>query len=210
MISESIHIADTAPSLLEFKWNKHIPSVIEKNVLKALAFYPELKEVFISFNFKKRIRGSVMQAQPVFHSLLKSRKHRKYRINISALFRLTHSAIPIHQIPDDIMIGWIGHELGHIMDYERRSNFGMVGFGLGYVFSTGYIKKVELLADTFAVNHGLADFIIATKRFILDHSELPQTYKDKIARLYLSPDDIVEQVKKLEARKLEAQKRNLH
>ena len=150
-----------------------------------------------------------MQAQPVFSTLLLSRTERSYRINISAMFKLTHTAIPIHQLPDAIMIGWIGHELGHIMDYESRSNLGMVGFGLGYVFSADYVKKVERIADGYAVSHGLGKYLIETKRFILDHAELPQAYKDKIARLYVSPEEIVEQVRLLEEQKLEAQKRAL-
>src|ERR671932_2880850 len=90
------------PELAAFETNKHIPAVIKKNVLTALSFYPELKDATIYFVFKQRIKSSVMQAQPVFHSLLNRRKYRSYRINISAMFRLTHTAIPIHQIPDDI------------------------------------------------------------------------------------------------------------
>ena len=189
----------------EFRANKKIPAIIEKNVLKALSFYPELKNTDIKFVFKKRLKGSVMQAQPLFTSLLRRRTNRSYRINISALFRLTHSVTPIHQLPDEIMIGWIGHELGHIMDYESRSNRGLVAFGYNYLRSGKYVKQVEVIADTYAVNHGLGSYIIATKRFILDHAELPQAYKDKIARLYLSPDDIVEQVRILEERRLKEQ-----
>lgn len=198
-----------APELREFGCNKTIPPIIEKNVLTALSFYPELKEVAIQFLFKRRIKSSVMQAQPVFKTLLRSRKHRSYRINISALFTLTHTAVPIHQMPDDIMIGWIGHELGHIMDYESRSNTGLVGFGIGYISSASYVKKVEQIADQFAVNHGLGPYLVKTKRFILDHAELPQSYKDKIARLYVSPEEIVDQVRKLEEEKLAAQQKNL-
>jgi hypothetical protein len=186
------------PELAQFGVNKSIPSAIEKNVLTALSFYPELKHIPISFVFKQAIRSSVMQAQPVFSSLLKSRKDRAYRINISALFKLTHTAIPIQDLPDAIMIGWIGHELGHIMDYETRSNLGLVGFGISYVLSPAYVKEVEHLADRQAVQHGLGKYLVETKRFILDHAELPQAYKDKIARLYVSPEEIVEQVKKLE------------
>jgi len=198
-----------SPELDLFRTNKKIPAVIEKSVLTALSFYPELKDVPIQFVFKQRIKSSVMQAQPVFRTLLKSREARSYRINISAMFKLTHTAIPIHQIPDSIMIGWIGHELGHIMDYESRSNTGLVGFGISYVLSPDYVKKVERIADTYAVNHGLGRYIIETKRFILDHAELPQSYKDKIARLYVSPEEIVEQVKKLEEEKLAQQKKSL-
>ena len=62
-------------------------------------------------------------------------------------------------------------------------------------------QKAEQKADQYAVDHGLGHYLVATKRFILDHAELPQAYKDKIARLYVSPEEIVEQVKKLEAQK---------
>jgi hypothetical protein len=196
---------DVAPELAGFGHNKTIPAIIEKNVLTALSFYPELRNTVIQFVFRQRIKSSVMQAQPVFGTILKDRSKRAYQINISALFRLTHTAVPIHQLPDEIMIGWIGHELGHIMDYEHRSNLGLVGFGLGYVTSAAYVKKAEQRADGYAVRRGLGQYLIATKRFILDHAELPQAYKDKIARLYVSPDEITEQVRLLEEEKLAAQ-----
>lgn len=179
-----------------FRTNKSIPKVLEKEILQALSFYPELKETAICFVFKQNIRGSVMQAQPKIGTMFK--RDRAYNINISALFKLTHTAIPIHQIPYDVIVGWIGHELGHVMDYENRSLAGMVRFGLGYLFSARFVKEVERVADTYAVSHGLGKYILKTKHFILDHASLSEKYKRKIARLYLSPDDIVEQVKKLE------------
>jgi hypothetical protein len=200
---------DSPPELVGYGRNKTIPAIIEKNVLTALSFYPELQDAVIHFVFKQRINSSVMQAQPVFGSLLRSRTSRAYRINISAMFRLTHTAVPIHQLPDEIMIGWIGHELGHIMDYEHRSNLGLVGFGLGYITSPAYVRKAEQRADWYAVQRGLGSYLIATKRFILDHAELPQAYKDKIARLYVSPEVITEQVRALEEEKLAAQQQAL-
>ncbi|OAQ38265.1 hypothetical protein A5893_15860 [Pedobacter psychrophilus] len=189
-------------NLDEFRYNKKIPKIIEHNVLIALSHYPELKNTPISFVFKKDIKKSVMQAQPIIGSLLGGKDSRAYRINISSMFKLTHSVTPIHQLPDSIMIGWIGHELGHIMDYEHKSTFGMIAFGLGYFFYEKSLKKAEVAADTYAVNHGLGAYILDTKRFILDNSDLPEVYKKRIARLYLSPDDIVEQIKKLEEAKI--------
>ncbi len=191
------------PELLQFGHNKKIPAVIEKNVLNALSFYPELKNTTISFIFKTDIRTSVMQAQPVPTTLLGKRKNRRYRINISEYFKLINSQIPIEKIPDEVMIGWIGHELGHILDYEGMSNGGMVSFGYRYYFSPSFVKHAEMVADSLAVERGMGNYIVATKRFILNHAELPQAYKDKISRLYLSPDVIVEQVRKLEEKKLQ-------
>ncbi|MEO5996867.1 MAG: hypothetical protein ABIN89_09045 [Chitinophagaceae bacterium] len=208
-LSQLINTSPEDSPELPFSHNKQIPAVIEKNILKALSFYPELKNAKINFILKEKIKTSVMQAQPVFTTLLRRRKNRRYRINISVHFRLTHSVMSFEQIPDDVMVGWIGHELGHILDYESRSNTGMISFGYRYYFSSDYVKGAEITADTYAVNHGLGHYIISTKRFILDHAELPQAYKDKIARLYLSPDIIVEQVKKLEEKKIEEEKKDL-
>lgn len=203
MLSPSLaHQIKADTNLLQFAKHKKIPKIIEESVLIALSHYPELKDTKIDFVFKKNIKKSVMQAQPKVSSLLKTRRNRGYRINISAMFKLTHSATPIHQLPQNIMIGWIGHELGHIMDYKSRSLLSLMGFGTGYIFSERYIQKAERVADTFAVDHGLGFYIIETKRFILNQSDLPEKYKSKIARLYLSPDDIVEQVRMLEERKL--------
>ena len=187
--------------LSSYGQNKQIPQKIKQPVLKALSFYPELKDAVIRFNFKTNIRTSVMQAQPVFSTLLLKREKRRYRINISEHFKLRSCDLPITEIPEAVMVGWIVHELGHILDYENRSNAAIVRFGFLYVFSKEYVKEAERVADTYAVERGSGKYILSTKRFILDHAEIPQAYKDKITRLYLSPDIIVDLVKKLEEKK---------
>ena len=60
--------------LEEFKHNKKIPKILEHNILIALSHYPELKDTPISFVFKQDIKKSIMQAQPVFSSLLVVKK----------------------------------------------------------------------------------------------------------------------------------------
>lgn len=186
---------------LPFGHNKQIPVEIEKQVITALSFYPELKNTAIHFILKKNIKSSVMQAQPVFTSLLQNKNKRRYRINISTNFKLINADMPILEIPDTVFIGWIGHELGHILDYEGKSNTEIISFGYRYLFQPSFVKHAEMVADSLAVERGMGHYIVATKRFILNHAELPQAYKDKIRRLYLSPDVIVEQVKKLEEKK---------
>jgi hypothetical protein len=204
MLSQTVNTNDkNTNGLLQFNQNKQIPISIEKNVLTALAFFPELKNAKISFIFKPNIKSSVMQAQPFFMSLIRRRKNRRYRINISAHFKLIHCDMPILEIPDEVMIGWIGHELGHIMDYESMTNVGLIKYGYRYYFQDRFVKHAEMMADALAVERGMGNYIVATKRFILDHAELPQAYKDKISRLYLSPDVIVEQVRLLEEKKKE-------
>ncbi len=195
--------AQSEPQQSPYEQNKQIPASIRQKVLKALSYYPELKETHIKFIFKSRIKTSVMQAQPVYSTLLGSKKNRRYRINIAAHFKLVNSELPILTIPDEVFIGWIGHELGHILDYEGKSNLEMMSFGYRYVFHSSFVKHAEMMADSYAVERGMGNYIVATKRFILNNAELPQSYKDKISRLYLSPDIIVEKVRALEQKKLE-------
>jgi len=177
--------------------NKIVPEAILKEVQIALSHYPELRETPIEFKFKKKIRKSFMQAQPKFSGLFVDKKNRSYLINISESFHIENEEFEISEIPSEVLTGWIGHELGHVMDYQERSGFNLLSFGIKYLTSSGFIKEAERAADTFAVNHGMGDYILATKDFILNHAHLSKLYKDRIKRLYLSPDEILMLVEKL-------------
>jgi hypothetical protein len=177
------------------KPKKVIPKNIKSEVEVALEHFPELKNIPIEFKFKKNIEKSVMQAQPTFKGLFKSKENRSYRILISEKFKITGEEYSTTSVPKDVLIGWIGHELGHVMDYQNRSGLNLVAFGFRYAFLKEYVKKAERAADSFAVLRGMADYIIKTKRFILDHADIDPLYKERIKEYYLSPDEIMEMVK---------------
>ena len=50
----------------------------------------------------------------------------------------------------------------------------------------------ERRADLFAIEHGFGTELMATKNFILDKSTLPERYKKRIRRYYLSPTELEE------------------
>jgi len=179
-----------------------IPQSIKEEALVALSFYPELKEVPIAFKFKKKIKKSTMQAQPIFTSLIS--KSRKYVILISERFTIADTTYLTKDIPKDIMIGWLGHELGHVMDYRNRSSMGLVWFGIKYLFSSRYIQKAERAADTYAVRSGMEEYILKTKAFILEEAGIPEKYRNRIKKLYLSPEEIMEIVEERDLDKLKA------
>ena len=178
-----------------------IPEDIKTTVNKALAYYPQLKDTKIEFRFKKNIKKSTMQARPTFGSFLKSRKNRHYVILISEKFKIADKEFLTRHIPDAIFIGWIGHELGHIMDYQNRSKLNLIWFGLKYLFSQNHIVEAERAADSFAVAHGMEDYILKTKNFILNNADITQSYKDRIQKYYLSPEEIIELVEHRDAEK---------
>ncbi|MBQ4820571.1 hypothetical protein [Aquimarina sp. MMG016] len=178
--------------------NKIIPENILKEVNTALSHYPELGKVYIEFKFKPSLNKSFMKAQPKFSTLLKSKRKRRYVILMSKVFKIDGLELKIKDVPSDVLIGWIGHELGHILDYHERSSLNLIAFGLKYWLSKNYIREAERVADTYAVSHNMKDYILETKRFILNHSSLSEKYKARIKQLYLSPDEIMLLVKEQE------------
>ena len=178
--------------LEHFAVNKTIPDEIREVTLMALSHFPELLDVDIEFVLKKKIKGSVMQAQPKVGSLLfNSRDNRKYKINISRYLELDDEWLPIEEVPENVLLGWIGHELGHVMDYLEKSRLGLISFGFRYVTSNAFVTQAEITADSYAVAGGLGNNLVDTKNFILNNDRLPEEYRNKIRDLYMSPGEIM-------------------
>lgn len=172
--------------------NIKAPESILKEAEKAMSFYPVLKDTPIEFRFNDMVRKNFMQAQPTYGSIFKSRSNRSYIILISKVFKVENEVFTIDQIPREVLIGWLGHELGHVMDYRARSSLGMIFFGLKYLYSHSHIQEVERAADDYAVRHGMGTYILKTKNFILNHTSLSERYKKHMRKFYLSPEEILE------------------
>lgn len=162
------------------------PRELRGAVERVRTYYPELDSVKISFYRTTNFQGSIMQAQPVKNSLWRRAALREYKIEMQPEIKLQNDTVPITTIPEDIMVGWLGHELGHVVDYTRYSSLGLIGLGIGYSLSDRYLMKVEMRADSIAAAHGLGPEIIAVKRFILEEKAFPEWYKDQIRNLYPS------------------------
>jgi hypothetical protein len=176
-----------------------IPHEIKAEAIVALSHYPELANTTIEFKFKKHIKKSTMQAQPSFWSVFKPKKKRSYKILISEKIKIADSVYFTKDMPSEIMIGWLGHELGHVMDFEQRSGLNLIGFGIKYITSKKYIRGAERRADAYAVTHGMESYILATKEFILEKAGLTQKYIDRIKNFYLSPEEIMTLVEERDA-----------
>lgn len=77
------------------------------------------------------------------------------------------------------------------MDYQNRSSLNLIWFAIKYTFSDNFIKEAERAADTHAVNQGMEKYILTTKDFILNNSEIDEIYKSRIIKYYLSPEEIM-------------------
>ena len=172
---------------------REIPESIEREIRLALSFYPDLEDTSIDFRFKENIRKSTMLAQPRWSSFFRL-NDRSYIILISRKFKISNEEFYTKDIPSKVLVGWIGHELGHITDYETLSKWGLIKFGFNYLFSDKHIKQAEFRADQFAIHHGMLEYILETKNFILNHANISERYKNHIKKYYLSPEQIMEMV----------------
>lgn len=138
---------------------------------------------------QKKLRKTTMRAQPLMKAYFTRKGYRSFLIQFSNATELDDK-ISIDEVPDDVLAGWFAHELGHVMDYLHRGFVEMMAFGLRYVSSRRYRKKVEHTADEYAIEYGMASKILATKKFILEHSYLPEKYKERIRKYYMSEKDV--------------------
>lgn len=155
---------------------------------RTLAAYPELLPHPIYLR-KLPMRYSTMRAQPVLNWSFFRRARRHYRIDFSNHLDVTKH-VHVRELPEEVVIGWFAHELGHIVDYLHRPWRGMVAFGLGYALWSRYMRKAERRADEIAVNHGFGREIVATKNYLMEHATLPEHYKARLRKYYLSADEI--------------------
>ncbi len=168
---------------------KHIDHPhIENIFLQALEGYPEIKKHELEL-VQRSIPKTTMRAQPILDWKFFFKKRRAYRIEMSNHISLSEY-IKIEELPEEVLLGWFAHELGHVQDYLHRSGWNMITFAIGYVLFPTFQMGVERRADVFAIQAGFAQAILATKKYILEHSTLPDRYKKRIEKYYMSPDEV--------------------
>lgn len=130
-----------------------------------------------------------MNARPIFNRYFFNKKNRAYLIGVSPIIKVDEHT-RIEDVPEKPLVGWFVHELGHIMDYLDRSGWNLIKFGLSYIISGTFRMGAERKADVYAIGQGCSDYILATKKYILEHSNLSNRYKTRIERYYMSLDEL--------------------
>jgi len=136
----------------KFATNKKIPEAIQSQTLRALSFYPELKNARIIFRFRKR--RTPLSSRPQLLSTFKKRKNRKYVITISTKSNKKLAPILFLNLPYNAQIGVLGHELGHIAEYDTMRTGQLITL-IFKLFSSKYTDKFEFNTDLIGINHGL-------------------------------------------------------
>jgi len=158
-------------------------SHVRQAFLEVFTKYEKLHTYEITL-IQEELKKSTMQAQPIIGlgNLFTDKK--RYKVQLAQTVRDAEDLI-IAEVPTAVLKGWFAHELGHIVDYEIRSNMNMVGYGLKYTFSDKFKKACEHQADSIAIEHGFHEEIIATKKYLLQNELVPEAYKEKLRKFYM-------------------------
>jgi len=136
----------------EFGKYKNMPASIEKPVLIALSYYPELKNIHIRFRIKKR--HTPLQTRASWTGLFKRKEIRDYVITISDSTEPMLTPLLFKNVSFNPQIGVAGHELAHVADFSTYSSLRIIWHGIRNV-SQKYIDKFEFKTDSICIAHGL-------------------------------------------------------
>lgn len=155
----------------------------ELQTLIALIHYPELKKTKIEFVYKKL--GSTMAARPRLLTTIRRKGKRSYCIFLNNV----NPEIPIDGASFNAQIGVIGHELGHISNYETKSSWRLIADALRYP-SKKFRRKFERATDQRNLDHGLFWQLYDWKMYAFHHKHADPEYLEYKRKIYLSPEEV--------------------
>jgi hypothetical protein len=168
--------------------NKVFVEAYKAQCLKALAFYPELKDVNIEF--RETEIGTTLAARPILASFFNTDYERKYEVIFN---NADDCEVPFLDLPEEGQVGILGHELAHILDYETKSFGQLLVTGCFYI-NAHSIRNYERGIDRVTVERGLGKKLYDAYHYILEESEASLKYKKFKKFTYLKPHEILDHV----------------
>ncbi len=174
-------------------YNKILPYGFEEEALEVLKHYPELKDTYIKFKYKK-FPDAIMQAQPTLFSLVfRKKEKRKYKIYVNILPSID---APLEDFPKNVIKGILAHEFAHIVYYLQKSNIQLISDFLRYPVNCPFKKEFERNTDLIAIQHGLGNYLKEAWQYTAFDAHLSDVMKAKKRFYYLSPLEIDKHMKK--------------
>ncbi|MDZ7879723.1 MAG: hypothetical protein U5L45_18740 [Saprospiraceae bacterium] len=168
-----------------FSRNKLFHPKIKNAALVALSRYPELKNTRIEFLFRNIT--ATMETRPKINLKAFSKKQRTYQVFIN-FNKGKNRALDIDSLTETMKIGWIAHELGHVVDYESRSAFSLMVMGLFYVSVPSFKRNIEQSVDIITIRHGLGYENCEGAEYLLYQSNAAEKYRKNNLSYYLPID----------------------
>lgn len=185
---DEIKWAEKKDSLANAVTNKEVLPAYELETYMALMHYPELKDIKIVI--KSKDLNSTMVARPKGLNVFRRKGHRKYIIYIN---NTPSVKVPVDSVSFNAKIGVIGHELGHVLDYDNKSSLRIIANGFGYA-SKKFRAKFERATDQRTIDHGLGWQCRDWSYYVYHYKNTPPEYLEYKKKVYMSWEEIEEQL----------------
>ncbi len=173
----------------KYKRNKIIPPCFLPEFCIALSYYPELQDAKVLVK-RKNIKCT-MVSRMTTASYFRKKSNRTYLLIIDTLVDGTPG------LYDDLYlnarVGLIGHELAHLTDYTKRNFFGMVRYGIGYVFNK---REIEQRTDEITIKHGLGPHLKEYTKIAFDPKKVSKSFYQRKMKYYYNPQQLEELIQK--------------
>jgi len=148
----------------EFGKSKQIPAEYRIQILTALRYYPELKNAPIRFKIESSCCAP-LTTTPKLTSIFKRKHKRSFVITIRNLRNKELQPILFKNLDFNAQIGVIGHELGHVTDFNRQSSLRLIVNGIRHI-SPKYIDQFEYSTDSICIAHGLGHQLLSWSVYV--------------------------------------------
>jgi hypothetical protein len=171
------------------------PRHYEGAILAALTGYPELKNTKIQFKTDTS-HPVPYGTTPDFLSYFLPASKRSYTITILEQAKGPEEKALFHNLPAECQTAVIAHELGHVVQFSRRSLPAMWMTVIMFVFPF-FKKKMERGADKLAIHHGFGDELLKQCLFL---RAIPGYIQQRpaVVKNYLSPSEIRTEIQSLQ------------
>lgn len=171
--------------------NKTLPADYALQALTALSYYPELRDEPIRFVIKKA--KLPYASRPQTWTLLTPFVRKKYIVVISDQSIDLREKTLLKNMTFSAQTGALGHELAHTLYYSKSSKAKIMLTAVKYLFPS-FKEKFEKMTDLIAIEHGLGLQIYEWNKHVYPVKILD----GKRAKIYYSPDEILEILKRRE------------
>ncbi len=147
--------------------------------------YKELDNTDIRLRFFPLFYAT-MEARPSALDFVIDHKKdkRKFIIMINTSEHYREYAFPLYDVSDEILDGWLAHELGHIVFYQTLSHHKLALIPFRFMFDKKYKKFIESGADTLAEQHGFKQALHKGIELRLNDPNTSDEYKARLRRFY--------------------------
>ena len=181
----------------EYGYKKQYPPQLERQVLIALSYYPELRKTPITF--QNRPNHSPGFTRVTWGGLFESPRKRHFLVVISDSTEEMLMPLIFKNLSFNTQIGLIGHEVAHVSDFLTMTSLKIIRHAIRSV-SAKYIDKFEGNTDAICIAHGLGyqllewSSYVRKKMNIVNWDGPDHVHRSKKRERYMNPDVILKSI----------------